>query len=127
MMSEEKVIVERVDNPDTWQFTVHMNLDLEGLPADIQAFHDMMTWLDSDWPYSKENRIVSVCGYCEGAEYINPMIAPQDVKLAGKMHNVKVKIKRYCQDETCRGNRPLVMRYMNNDRHIEGKPGIVYC
>lgn len=126
-MSEENITVERVTDPDTWEFTVHMNLDLEGKPDDIQSFHDMMTWLDSDWPYSKENRIVSVCGYCEGAEYINPMIAPQDVKLAGKMCNVKVKIQRYCQDETCRGNRALVMRYTSNQRYVEKIPGIVYC
>jgi hypothetical protein len=96
--------------------TIHLNISIIGGDSeDIEKFHTMLGWLDADWPYHHEVRSLQTCTKCGGVVYKNPLVAPQDIKLAGRLHNVTVKINRYCQDTVCGGDQ---IRWTQNDRFI---------
>ena len=85
---------------------VHIKIRVKGTKEKIQRWHNLMFWVDTDWPFvSQTIRAASVktavCTKCGGRVYKTPMINPGDIKKLGEQAGVKVKIDRYALAGKC--------------------------
>jgi hypothetical protein len=86
---------------------VHVQLKLSGTPRQIAEFHQLMKFVDGDWPFTKYVvREEHCCGKCKGLIYNSPRLGTQEIKSAAKQVGLKgVKIRRFAEAKACEPTR----------------------
>ena len=93
---------------------VHVKLKFSGNPNKVQLFNSILGSCDAkDWPYNWEGQVQDfrlICPKCQGVVYCQPWIDPKGLLALERQVDrarvlpggLKVKIKRWCTDDTCR-------------------------
>lgn len=86
------------------QGTFHIRFNLRGEESKIRTFHNILTRADSDYPFGKDRRYVTIqfCPSCNAVCWSNPRLNPEDIKVAARQAGVRVKIKRFAPEDKCR-------------------------